>query len=157
MIRGFHHTAISTGDLERSLRFYRDLLGFREVLVSGWERGAAAADSITGLQNSAARLVMLQAGNACIELFQYSSPEARAGDPKRPACDHGITHLCLDVTDIDAEYQRLKAAGMIFHCPPQDVGGIKATYGRDPDGNIVELLEVTDRSNPIALNLNTSA
>jgi hypothetical protein len=31
------------------------------------------------------------------------------------------------------------------------VGGLKATYGRDPDGNVVELLEVTDAKNPIAL------
>ena len=41
---------------------------------------------------------------------------------------------------------------MIFHCPPQEVeGGIRATYGRDPDGNVVELLEVRDAKNPMAL------
>jgi hypothetical protein len=49
----------------------------------------------------------------------------------------------LQVTDIEAEYERLKAAGMVFHCPPQSVGSeLVATYGRDPDGNVVELLEV---------------
>jgi catechol 2,3-dioxygenase-like lactoylglutathione lyase family enzyme len=152
MIRGIHHTAISTADLERSVRFYRDLLGFEQILTSEWNRGAKTADKITGLQDSAARLVMLKAGNACIEIFQYSSPHARPGDPQRPACDHGITHLCLDVRDIEAEYERLKAAGMVFHCPPQNMGGVSATYGRDPDGNIVELLEVKDSANPIALN-----
>jgi len=35
---------------------------------------------------------------------------------------------------------------MRFHCPPQDVGDLRATYGRDPDGNVVELLEVKDQS-----------
>jgi catechol 2,3-dioxygenase-like lactoylglutathione lyase family enzyme len=153
MIRGIHHTAISTADLERSVRFYRDLLGFEEIFTSGWERGADRADKITGLTDSSARLVMLKAGNAYIEIFQYSSPQARAGDPNRPACDHGITHLCLDVRDIQAEYERLKTAGMAFHCPPQEMGGVSATYGRDPDGNIVELLEVKDKANPIALNI----
>jgi catechol 2,3-dioxygenase-like lactoylglutathione lyase family enzyme len=153
MIRGIHHTAISTADLERSVRFYRDLLGFEEIFTSGWERGADRADKITGLADSSARLVMLKAGNAYIEIFQYSSPQARAGDPNRPACDHGITHLCLDVRDIQAEYERLKTAGMAFHCPPQEMGGVSATYGRDPDGNIVELLEVKDKANPIALNI----
>jgi catechol 2,3-dioxygenase-like lactoylglutathione lyase family enzyme len=153
MIRGIHHTAISTADLERSVRFYRDLLGFEEIFTSGWERGADRADKITGLTDSSARLVMLKAGNAYIEIFQYSSPQARAGDPNRPACDHGITHLCLDVRDIQAEYERLKTAGMAFHCPPQETGGVSATYGRDPDGNIVELLEVKDKANPIALNI----
>jgi len=153
MIRGIHHTAISTPNLERLVQFYRDLLGFEEVLSSEWERGAERADKITGLRDSAARLAMLKLGNACIELFEYSSPPPRPGDPARPACDHGITHLCLDVRDIEAEYERLKAAGMTFHCPPLNMGGVSATYGRDPDGNIVELLEVKDSSNPIALNI----
>jgi catechol 2,3-dioxygenase-like lactoylglutathione lyase family enzyme len=153
MIRGIHHMAISTADLERSVRFYRDLLGFEEIFTSGWERGADRADQITGLKDSSARLVMLKAGNACIEIFQYSSPQARPVEPNRPACDHGITHLCLDVRDIQAEYERLKTAGVAFHCPPQDMGGVSATYGRDPDGNIVELLEVRDKANPIALNI----
>jgi hypothetical protein len=42
---------------------------------------------------------------------------------------------------------------MVFHCPPQTMGNVSATYGRDPDGNIVELLEVKDASNPIALSI----
>ncbi len=152
MIQGIHHTAISTGDLERSLRFYKDLLGFEEVFASGWEVGAEVADNITGLKDSSARLVMLKAGNAFIELFQYKTPTPKPAEAMRPVCDHGITHLCLNVTDIDAEYERLKAAGMIFHCPPQGAGsGVRATYGRDPDGNVVELLEVKDAENAMSL------
>jgi len=47
------------------------------------------------------------------------------------------------VTDLDAEYARLKAAGMTFHCPPQSIGmDVRTTYGRDPDGNVIELQEV---------------
>ena len=152
MIQGIHHTAISTGDLERSLRFYRDLLGFAEVFSSAWEVGAEVADRIVGLHNSSARLVMLKLGNACLELFQYANPRPKPGEPMRPVCDHGITHICLEVTDIEAEYGRLKAAGMSFHCPPQEVGGgTWATYGRDPDGNVVELLELQDAQSPLSL------
>jgi hypothetical protein len=41
---------------------------------------------------------------------------------------------------------------MTFHCPPQDLGdGIRTTYGRDPDGNVIELQEVERRDHPIAL------
>jgi catechol 2,3-dioxygenase-like lactoylglutathione lyase family enzyme len=146
MILGIHHTAISTGDIERSLQFYRDLLGFKEVFSSKWDIGTETTDKIVGLKDSSAQVVMLRAGNACVELFQYATPESKPGDVNRPVCDHGITHLCLQVADIDAEYTRLKAAGMRFHCPPQDVSGLRATYGRDPDGNVVELLEVKDQS-----------
>lgn len=145
MIRGVHHTAISTGDLDRALAFYRDLLGFRVVSEGSWQQGAEQIDRIVGLKDSAARVAILQAGNAYIELFQYESPRPRRGDTRRPVCDHGLTHLCLDVRDIDAEYARLQAGGMTFHCPPQAVGGgIKITYGRDPDGNVIELQELLD-------------
>jgi len=153
MIRGIHHTAISTGDLQRSLAFYCDLLGFEKVFEGGWPAGVEVADDITGLSGSSAQLVMLRVGNAYIELFQYTSPAPSPGDPNRPVCDHGITHICLDVTDVDAEYERLLAAGMRFHCPPQDLGGSRVTYGRDPDGNVVELQEIRDPASAMALDL----
>jgi len=154
MIRGVHHTAISTGDLERALRFYRDLLGFEVISEFAWPAGTLVADQITGLEGSSARAVMLRANNAVVELFQYASPAPRPGDPRRPVCDHGITHICFDVRDVDAEYARLSAAGMTFHCPPQDVGGgVRTTYGRDPDGNVIELQEILDADSPIALDL----
>ena len=140
-----HHVAISTPDLERSLDFYRDLLGFEVVFDGGWPPGTAVADAITGLRGSSARQVLLKGGNAYLELFQYETPSPRPGQPDRPACDHGITHLCVDVEDIDAEYARLSAAGMLFHDLPQDVGfgsGVRTIYGRDPDGNIVEIQEI---------------
>ena len=151
MIQGVHHTAISTGDLERSLAFYRDLLGFEEATAFAWEAGNETLDGITGLRDSAARVALLRTSNSFLELFEYSAPEPRAGEANRPVCDHGITHLCLEVKDIDAEYERLRAAGMRFHCPPIEASGVRATYGRDPDGNVVELLEVIDTTGPFAL------
>ena len=151
MIRGIHHTAISTPDLDRALAFYRDLLGAEVMSEFEWPVGAKVADSIVGLDGSSARAVMLKLGNAMIELFEYHTPEPRTGDSNRPVCDHGITHICLDVTDVKAEYERLVAAGMTFHCPPQDLGAAWATYGRDPDGNVIELQEVVDTSSPMYL------
>jgi glyoxylase I family protein len=153
MIRGIHHTAISTGNLDRALKFYRDLLGFEVVFEFEWPTGTEPADQITGLKDSSARTAMLKAGNVLIEVFEYASPPPRPGDPRRPVCDHGITHICLDVVDIESEYERLKAAGMRFHCPPLDLGIAKATYGRDPDGNVVELQEVIDKGSPMALSI----
>jgi predicted enzyme related to lactoylglutathione lyase len=50
--------------------------------------------------------------------------------------------LCFDVDDVEAEYQRLLAAGVRFHTPPQDFGSARATYGRDPDGNVFELQQL---------------
>jgi catechol 2,3-dioxygenase-like lactoylglutathione lyase family enzyme len=141
MLKGFHHAAISTPDLARSVRFYCDLFGCTVEREFGWPAGIPEADALTGLRNSAARAVMLKLHDSFLEIFEFSSPTPQPGNPDRPACDHGITHICLAVQDSQAEYARLKAAGMRFHAPPQAQDGGFVTYGRDPDGNIVELLE----------------
>lgn len=145
MIRGIHHTGISTPDLGRSLRFYRDLVGLTVLSEGSWDEGWETGDRIIGLDNTAAKWVMLSAGNANLELFEFASPEGLAQDPHRPASDHGINHLCFEVDDIHALYERLLDEGVRFHCPPQNLEEMgTVTYARDPDGNIVELVEYVD-------------
>jgi catechol 2,3-dioxygenase-like lactoylglutathione lyase family enzyme len=152
MIRALHHVAVATNVAERMLACYRDLLGLEVVVDYTWPDGTAVADRITALPGSSARHIMLRKGNAYFEIFQYFSPQPAQGDPARRVCDPGITHVCFDVVDVDGEYERLSNAGMIFHCPPQDVAdGIRTTYGRDPDGNVVELQEVASGEHRIAL------
>ena len=153
MIRGIHHTAISTVDLERSIRFYRDLMGFEEVMDFSWPEGTTNMNATHALKETAGRVVLLKAGNSMIELFQYTTPAPVPRDSERRLCDHGITHFCIDVDDIDAEYERLQAAGMLFHCPPVDYGTVKTTYGRDPDGNVIELQEIKSPDDPLALDI----
>lgn len=149
MINGIHHVAMVTPDLERIVAFYRDVLGFKEISRSSWPKGTAVIDRIVGLKDSAADTVMLSAGNAVIEFFHYRSPAPAGEQRPRNANDRGYTHFAIDVTDIDAEYQRLKAAGATFDSPPCDFGTIKATYGRDPDGNLFEIQELIGAGNPL--------
>ncbi len=156
MIRGVHHVAISTPDLDRLAAFYIDVVGFEQVMTTSWS-DRPLVDRMIGLTGSAARQIMLKAGNAYLELFEYSSPTPVPSDPSRPPSDHGYTHFCLDVVDIDTEYERLSTHGMTFHSPPptvDDMGGVarlRAIYARDPDGNIVELQEVLDPDLPFTL------
>jgi glyoxylase I family protein len=143
MILGFHHAAISTPDLDRCLNFYTNVVGCEEAWSFDWPVGSAEADAMTGLTDSAARAVMLKLGDSFLEIFEFSSPTPATADSQRPVCDHGITHVCLLVEDLHAEYARMQSAGMIFHSEPltQDTGYV--IYGRDPDGNVVELIEFT--------------
>jgi catechol 2,3-dioxygenase-like lactoylglutathione lyase family enzyme len=69
MIRGVHHVAVATGDLDRLVGFYRDLLGFEVVSQGAWEAGSAVIDGIVGLKDSAARTAVLKAGNLYLEVF----------------------------------------------------------------------------------------
>jgi len=151
-INGIHHVAVSTPDIERLKNFYVDQLGFESVAELEWPQGTKVSDTVQRLQDSSAKLAMLRLGNAYLELFQYASPQPVPGNPARPVCDHGITHICLDVTGVDTEYERLKAQGMEFHSEPQWVADdCRTVYGRDPDGNVVELQELMSRESIIAM------
>ena len=152
MIRGIHHVAISTPNLERLVAFYRDVIGAEVVYEGGWQSGNPAIDSIVGLKKSAAKQAMLKLGNAYLEFFEYESPKGAEKNPEYGVNDHGYTHFCLDVQDIEAEYQRLSSHGMVFNCEPPDLGGaIRATYGRDPDGNVIEIQQINDPKHAFAL------
>lgn len=151
MIIGVHHTAISTPDLERLKSFYCDLFGLEEAMRFGWKQGDDLCDSIVGLPGSEAEFVYLRSGNTHIEIFQFTHPTPKPRDPDWRVCDHGITHICFEVEDIHAEYERLSQAGMKFQSsgPIDAMGMLHAVYGFDPDGNVVELIQFpTDSDSP---------
>jgi len=97
MMMRFHHAAISTPDLDRCVRFYTEVVGCEKAWSFGWEAGSEEADALTGLRNSAAKATMLQLGDSFLEIFEFSSPAPQPSEPGRPVCDHGITHICLQV------------------------------------------------------------
>jgi catechol 2,3-dioxygenase-like lactoylglutathione lyase family enzyme len=150
MLLGLHHVAICTPDADRLIAFYRDQLGFELAVDEAWEPGIDVADAVLGLERSSGRQVLLRVGDAFLELFEFWSHPGRSGDPDRPVCDHGYTHLCVDVDDLDEVHQRLAAAGVRFLSPPQDLlPGVRTCYARDPDGNVVEIQQLT-RNHPFA-------
>ena len=153
MIRGIHHPGITTGNLDRLLAFYRDLLGFTEVFGFGWEAGSEMSDAagrITGVPNSTARAVLLRVGNGFLEIFEYSKPASDRRDD-RALSQQGFAHVCFDSDDVIADHARLAAAGVPFNAAPVDVGPMRLCYCRDPDGNFVELQQITDPGGVLAL------
>lgn len=152
MITGLHHTAISVGDMDRSLVFYRDLLGFkvlRQVEAPGDER----LDRIVGLKGSRMKIAMLQVGDSAeiIELIQYISPRGKPLPEDTRQCDLGVSHVCFKVSGIDSLYSKLVSQGVKFNCPvqtmnPTEAGVARVTYFHDPDGITLELLEMTPLS-----------
>jgi len=149
VIKGIHHISISTPNLERIVGFYQKL-GFELVKNVEWQPNSVT-DRISGLQGASGRVAMLRAGNVYLEFIQYYTPEARPHEV-RQANDPGYTHICFEAVDIDKEYDRMKAAGMVFTGPPVELGvGCATTYGRDPDGNIIELHEIFDDRHAFAL------
>ena len=139
MIRGIHHVAIHVHDMERMLWFYREAFGFEVVGEPFSWQDSEFIDRIVDVPKSAARGAMLRAGTCYLEMFQYSAPSPTVTRALRPF-DKGYTHFCVDVTEIEQEFERLKGLGMSFGQPgPIDVGHVKSIYGRDPEGNLIEL------------------
>jgi len=144
MIVGVHHLAISTPDLDRFVDHYERWFGFERAGSGAWEPGNTRIDTMVGLEDSSARYQMIRLGNLYIEAFEYSAPRGHEVHPRM--CDHGLTHLCLYTDDVFADYERLSGLGMHFNCAPGGSGATRATYGRDCDGNVVELLEIVDEA-----------
>jgi len=142
MIQGFHHIAISTPDLERSCRFYCDLFGFEKVMDMQYARSNTPKPHIQA-DDGAAKAAVVKAGHIYIEIMEYSYPVPAPLNPNRQVVDHGLAHMCFQIKDMKTEYKRLKDAGMEFHSEPLP-GMHKDSlfiYGRDPDGNVIELID----------------
>ncbi len=152
MITGINHVAISTRDVDAIVAWYQEAFGFELVSRGGWEAGNPMIDGIVGLRDSAAKTAIMRCGGFNIEIFEYLSPAGAPNPADRPASDHGYTHFCVETTDIDADYARLEGLGMTFHAPPTpkgSIGTLRACYGRDPEGNIIELIEFLGDSHPL--------
>lgn len=139
-VTGVHHVAFAVADLDTMTRFYCDMFGLTQIASGEWNC-AAEIDALVGLKRSAARFVLLGGANLAIEMFQYSAPVPDAPDLTRPVNRPGITHLAFAVADIHAVYEHMRAEGVRFHAPPNGREPICAAYGRDPEGNVFELLE----------------
>lgn len=140
MIVGLHHVAIGVHDFDKALKFYTEALGFEVVQQSEFDNDPAANKAI-GLEAIKAKMAMLKAPNAFVELWQYSDPMPQ--DLRSRPCDYGYPHIALQVDDIQAEYDRLKTHGMEFVGDVVDFGAnASAIYGRDPCGNVIELYEI---------------
>jgi len=146
MINGMHHVGISVTDLDRAVDFYTNCLGM-DVVASAFPFGGPLYERVMALENTKGRMCVVRKGTLMLELFEFAHPSPARKDPNYSVGDRGISHFGIEVTDIEAMYERLVAKGVRFHCPVVTFpGGVKATYARDQDGNVFELLETPSRA-----------
>ena len=142
MIVGIHHTALSTRDADRLVRFYRELFGFEVEFDFPWDESNEAFEQSHAAGKTAGRVVMIANGASRLEIFEYRKPAPRPDIAGRANADLGIAHFSIEVRDIEQEYARLAAAGMRFQSRlVTQTPTIRMAYGRDPDGNIIELID----------------
>jgi len=144
-VERLHHTGFTVSSLDRSVAFYRDLLGCEVIADQEKEGGYLAA--IVGYPDAHVRMAHLRVpgGEHVVELFEYLAPEGDKADvaPRNV----GSSHLCFIVDDLLGTYERLRERGVdSFVSPPVEVDtgvnrGGYALYLRDPDGITVELFQ----------------
>jgi catechol 2,3-dioxygenase-like lactoylglutathione lyase family enzyme len=139
------HTGITVTNLERSLAFWRDVLGF-ELSHRPHQTGDLAAE-ITGVPGAEISIAVLKTpGGHKIELLEYLAPPDRQHLAPRP-CDVGSVHVALTVDDLDAVLSAIAASGWKAAGKPQTLAigpnaGKRVIYVRDADGTTIEFMEL---------------
>ena len=135
------HLGICVSDMDRSLRFYCEGLGFETGdnydLDSSWLAGLDTSLEVPG--PVVVRSQMIRLGAMKIELLGYASPAA-VGTPSAHRNQLGLTHLSFLVDDVDAHAERLVSLGGILLPDTRANLGVDLVFLADPDGVRVELM-----------------
>lgn len=123
---GIHHVALTSNDLDKSVKFYTEVLGFKKTISWGPEEK---------------KIVMLDTGDgSCFEIFSNGDGEIKPVG--------AFKHVALRTADCEAVFKRVQAAGMEITMEPTYVElqstpptPIKMAFFKGPDGEIVELFQ----------------
>ncbi|HEY7105727.1 MAG TPA: VOC family protein [Acidimicrobiia bacterium] len=136
------HVGICVRDLDRSLRFYCDGLGF-----TAGERHELDSASVPGLDlamelraDAAMTSQFVERDGVRIELLSFREP-GTVGSPSARRNQLGLTHLCLAVADVDVAAERLlEYGGLVLDRTRQHIAGADVLFVMDPDGVRIELM-----------------
>lgn len=138
----FGHLGICVSSLERSVPFYRDLLGFRpltQVEVRGED-----ADKLLGLVGVDQTTVFVERDGVRLALFEFRSPRPTGGKP-RAMNELGMAAIMLRVDDLDATLAKMREAGVTVLDETRTdhpAYGSRLVFLTDPDGTLIELVEI---------------
>jgi catechol 2,3-dioxygenase-like lactoylglutathione lyase family enzyme len=140
----FSHFGICVSDLDRSLRFYCDALGFDKA--EQHDIGAEFAQ-LMDLSEVAVTSQFIRKGATAIELLSFRQPEPFGDGERRAVNQLGLTHLSFRVADVEAVAARIVALGgsrVDSSRTTIDFGGtpLEFVYCTDPDGVRIELMDL---------------
>ena len=143
-INAIGHIGICVTDMERSLRFWRDGLGFQvlrefEFRGSSWRR-------ILELDELELRSKIMRRDHMTLELLHFLKPAHVGAAERRPMNQLGFTHIAIWVSDLEAAAELVRAhGGAIIQSTHTSFDHPKLqgrwVMGTDPDGVRVELLQ----------------
>jgi len=140
------HTGITVSNLERSLAFWRDVLGFEPSHTA--HQTSEMASEITGVAGAEIKLAVVKTPSGHkIELLEYLAPADRKRDASLRPCDVGHAHVALTVENLEPLLEKIATSGWKAAGKPQTLtkgpnAGKRVIYVHDPDGTTIELMEM---------------
>jgi catechol 2,3-dioxygenase-like lactoylglutathione lyase family enzyme len=138
MMRAISHVAIGVSDMERSLPFYRDVLGLEVTLdaIEGTEGNEPGPASIHRFTSRRRRAVYLRWEKGPESTFIVLSAPSHTGDQLPLRLDQlGIHHFAFWVDDLEERIERVRASGARICFGPVATG--TAGYGEEPGGQVL--------------------
>ena len=140
-VDGLTHVGVTVSDIERSIEFYERNFGFKVVGRNVFDEAFfAAAPTLYGFKDTTCPMALMAApGGVLIELFQFIPQLEKEHVPWNRI---GITHIALVTDSVPDMCPQLRANGVEFCMEPMLRGdGGYWLFLRDPDGNMIELME----------------
>jgi catechol 2,3-dioxygenase-like lactoylglutathione lyase family enzyme len=137
-----HHVGLRVADIERSIRFYREALD-GQLRTQIMEYGPPdAAQIMNGPEDLRFRVCLIGFDEGTIELFELGEPYRQTRPI--PAIEGGIIHYAFRVDNVEAALERVeRAGGGRFWTQFREIGpGVRAFYATDPDGHVLELINL---------------
>jgi catechol 2,3-dioxygenase-like lactoylglutathione lyase family enzyme len=143
------HTSFTVSDLDRSVRFYTEVLGMKPGMR--WERTGPGIESIVGVRGARMKMATVMLGDFTLELIQYVGGGAAPINPK--INQPGTAHIGFMVDDVDGFAAALRQNGVRFYGTPASVPpagspegtkpppGVRGVYFADPDGITLEIAQ----------------
>jgi catechol 2,3-dioxygenase-like lactoylglutathione lyase family enzyme len=134
-----HHVGLSVSSLERSIAFYRDLLGFELLRIIDCPPEGRLGE-VAALSGASARLAHMALGGQVLELLEFTHPQGKLIPADYTLADVGFSHICLSSDDIESDFLRLKERGVRFYTQPLEYRpGVHMAYFYGPDAETCEL------------------
>lgn len=141
MITNLNHVSFTVSNIEKSIIFYRDILGLKLLDIS--TRGVEFSEQVTGIKGADLKIAYFEVNNCKVELIEYLAPKGQKIDTT--TCNVGSAHICFNVDEFTSFVNNLrknnvKFSGDICEIPAGPNKGRSVLYFEDNDSNTIEII-----------------